>query len=115
MVTRYIMELARLIYESQYFIRVSFECPPASRKLAFLGDEDAQRRNISPLSASDAAARPFRAARFMVFARCAVSRKSVNDNQIQPGQQNSTYIAARARLDRQESIKRRADETCVHR
>lgn len=59
MVTRYIMELARLIYESQYFIRVSSYI----EKVRVLGNEDVQRRNI--VSVQRRNARPFRAARFM--------------------------------------------------
>lgn len=71
-------------------------------KARVLSDEDARRRNIA--SVRRCGARPFRAARFMVCAAVRrVARKSVNDNQIQPGQRNG--IAARARLDRRGSIK----------
>lgn len=65
-VARYIMELARLIYEPRYFIRVSFEVSSCIEKARVLSDEDAQHRNIA--SVQRCSARPFRAARFMVRA-----------------------------------------------
>jgi len=68
MVTRYIMELARLIYESQYFIRVSSYI----EKVRVLGNEDVQRRNIASVQRCNA--RPFRAARFMDCAERRVAK-----------------------------------------
>lgn len=68
MVTRYIMELAGLIYESQYFIRVSSNV----EKARVLGDEDVQRRNIA--SVRRYSVRPFRAARFMACAERRVAK-----------------------------------------
>lgn len=71
-VARYIMELARLIYEPRYFIRVSFEVSSCIEKARVLSDEDAQRRNIA--SVQRCSARPFRAARFMVRAVSCIAK-----------------------------------------
>lgn len=104
MVTRYIIKPGRLIYESQYFIRVSFECPVTSGKPAVLSDEDVQRRNIASVRRCNVHA--------------AFSRRKIYGLRGTPCRENRwtiirynrdgeiVDIAARARLDRQGSIRR---------
>lgn len=110
------MELARLIYESRYFIRVSIlSCRllhrESSRVLTTTTTMTlASRYRLCPLTCGLFALQDLWSASVNRTAKV-----GVDGNQIQPGQRNSWSNAARARLDRQRSIKRGlADKTrCI--